>query len=138
MSYPTKDRVSFLVAEDIRQEANGKISLLGVFTGGDVLVVGDPAQATLKLIFLWVFENGEGKYKAQITLTAPSGKRLFESPEVDIDKGANTNATFAIVFAHVGFEEGVYTATMHLDNETYPRAFRIGRAPLGDALGGPT
>jgi hypothetical protein len=74
---PSKRGVKFILAEDIRNEGSGKFSLLGVFPGERLGVLGTPAPGTPpgvavalpSLAFVFIVTEGKGKTTGTFKVT---------------------------------------------------------------------
>ncbi len=143
MSYklPVKREVRLLVAEDIRQEVFGKVTLVGLMPGEQFLVSGKPdanapagvAFAIASLGFLFVITGGEGKFKARVKVIAPDKKRttivntLMDRP---VEKIAGRTAIFGTTakpFVCPSF--GTYTVQMELDKAKFAFPMKIEQGP---------
>ena len=61
----------------MREEANKKLSVLGLYTSNQILVPLDTKEVVLPaLCFLIIFRDGEGSFSASVELAAPSGKKI--------------------------------------------------------------
>jgi hypothetical protein len=87
-SLPTKRDVRFLLAEDIRQEASTRPTLLGLIPGERFMVGGSPpsvappgtAFVLPSLAFVFIITGGHGKFEGRFRIVAPDRK----TPAVDI------------------------------------------------------
>ncbi len=98
----------FLLAEAIRDEAAGKVSLLGLYSTDEVVVQGPlPAVvpegmhgvALQSLAILVIFVDGYGEFHVKFEFYDPDGKRFRPDLEAPITKvkGAGHNLALALV-----------------------------------------
>ena len=136
-SYPTRDKCAFIVCDDIRQEQGGKLSLMGWFPDGIVLVniaegpSSGPALALSTLAMAVAFLDGAGDYRARVRLVAPGGKEML-SPDnvIPVSKGEGKAMTlnFKLApFTHDSF--GQFRLSVSLDDHEYGFTFEVIRAP---------
>jgi hypothetical protein len=127
--FPTDDATLFFICESVRQEAHGKVSLLGLFTAGEILVpVGTPMPLILaSLAFLIVFKDGEGQFSLTMSLFNPSEQpivRQAKMPEIYKEPGKAHNVM--INFAPFQTPElGRFRVVVELDDRKYERTFLI-------------
>ncbi len=139
---PSKRDVKFLLAEDIRQEALNKSSLLGLIPGERFNVGGAPpagapanvAFALPSLAFFFVITGGEGTYKGRFKILGPDKKIVIV--DMPIDKPIELTAGKAAVFAtaskpFVGPGFGTYSVQLELDKAkfAFPMTIEKGRLP---------
>lgn len=128
--YPTESDVTFILCDEVRQEVHGKLSLMGVYAGGDVLLEKDLASTSLRLSFYWAFESGLGPYDWQMIVTAPSGSRFFETPVGQTENTLDGQIVLVVVFIHTGFEQGTYKVTVRLNGREYTRHIRVKKSKI--------
>lgn len=95
-------KASFLIAEEVRPEASGKMTLLGLFPGDTIILhkgerpegVPENAPAGLeKLTIMATISDTEGTYKVKGKIVDPSGKfKELELGEATIQKGFSHSA----------------------------------------------
>jgi hypothetical protein len=130
---PEARQVRCHLCEDVRQEINGKLSLLGLYPDDTIIVLGKPASALppgvvahLNLAVVIVVTGGAGKFDGILRIVAPGGKALFESPmmPVTIERGRSATAGWKI--QGVLFPRfGEYKIEFALDRKRYTFAFRV-------------
>lgn len=79
--------VSFVVCEDIREEKGARVSLLGVYGGGNIVLYGDElvAGAAIEGLTIYaVFKGGSGEFQVQINVTPPGGTPI-EKPAKTVE-----------------------------------------------------
>ncbi len=73
--YPTE--VVFLLAEDIREEVRSKLSLLGVFSGDDIIIRGEK-PAIPSLAFFLLIRDGRGTFESSFRINSEEGKNIVD------------------------------------------------------------
>jgi hypothetical protein len=138
---PTRRDVRFLLAEDIRQEAGSKSSLLGLIPGERFWVAGPPpagAPATVafvlpSLAFMFIITGGQGSFRGRFRIVAPDKTVVVDTPlEKTIDVVTGRPSVFATAskpFAGPGF--GEYSIQLELDKTkfAFPMVIEKGRVP---------
>lgn len=123
---PDQDAV-FLVCDDVRHEGSGKVSLLGLFGGGDVQISGPYTEGEVieSLAIYCIFNNGEGEFQVRTKLTDPAGKETLGPLEkARIDRGNKFGLTVRIrPFAVTSL--GIYTLTVFIDDSEYTFEFPV-------------
>lgn len=130
-TFPSGNAISFIVCETIRQEAYGKTALLGVYTGGEILVSDTaPPDIVLPLALYWSFEDGEGAFNWKARIVGPRGEEVVSHTGDPFVKPASINVTLALVFPFKPNGEGRYACEVSLDGRTYTRMFGYRRGKL--------
>ena len=125
--YPTDGEIDFLVAEIIRPEPGGKLSILGFYPGNEIKLnslVTTPPQLQLGILF--VLNDGSGAFDCKLLIGVPGEKEKQEISLHISEKLPNKAHTVAASLA--GFvvpREGVYTFSLVLDDRIYERKFNI-------------
>src|SRR6267378_1931191 len=94
--YPSASR--FLIADDVREEINKKVSIVGAFTGDEIQVLGvklgklEPGHA-FPLALLAVFKGGEGTFDIQFAIITPSNKetKFDQTLKLEMKSGSPAN-----------------------------------------------
>lgn len=133
--YP-KD-IQFLLADHVRQEEGGKLSLLGFYSGDAVLLKGPLPEeipdglegiALPGLTIVAVVRDGHGVFNSVIHLYGPNGKELGEGLRGQkLDKGKEGTANLLVSiqpFPIPGF--GIYRVLLELGTHKYEYRFRVG------------
>ena len=135
---PSRRDIKFFLAEDVRPEANGKVSLIGLLPGEFVGVVGPPpapniAFAIPSLSFLFVISGpSSGQFTARFRVTAPDKKTVvLDAPaEAPIQKTRDKPAglgTSAKPF--IGPTFGTYTLHLELGKARFSFPFTVEKGP---------
>jgi len=136
-----KPHVKLLLAEDVRQEAMGKFSLLGVLPG-ERFLVGGPVPISLpglpsaafmipSLAFVFIVSGLEGNLVGKFSLFAPDGKTnvaMVEMVPVVVQKNSSTVAT-AIARPFAGPSFGEYTIRLEIGKHKWKFPLVIEKAP---------
>ncbi len=78
-SVPKSDGSSFLLCEDVREEVNDKLSIIGVFPNDDIVLQKDiVVPSVIAVLFA---REGEGACETKVSLTDPKGQTVIESPK---------------------------------------------------------
>jgi hypothetical protein len=132
--YP-KD-VQFLLADAVRQEAGGKLAVLGLYSGAVLLKdtlpkelpEGAKGMALPRLEVLVTIFDGYGRFNVDLRLLGPRGTVIGKGATeifVDKKKDAAANVIFPIEpFPIPGF--GTYRITMQLNRHRYEFKFGVG------------
>jgi hypothetical protein len=132
--YPTQ--VSFLIADVIRLELGGKVTLAGLYSGDQLLLEGElpkelpdnaVALALGGLSILIVLKGGDGRFPTSFAIDRPSGEPLGIQgalDEITLAKGQTHNLVLPIVPFPV-FEFGQYILRLKLNKRTYEHKFVI-------------
>jgi hypothetical protein len=137
-----KPRVKLLVAEDLRQEAMGKFSLLGILPGERFLVGGPapilppgfPSVAFMipSLAFVFIISGLEGKLTGKFSILAPDGKSEAGSSEMVPTVAAQKNSptiAFAIARPFAGPTFGEYTIRLDIGKHKWRFPLVVEKAP---------
>ena len=74
-SLPKSDGSSFLLCEDVREEVNNKLSIIGVFPNDDIVLQKDILIPSLMAVLL--ARGGEGPCETTVSLTDPKARKLL-------------------------------------------------------------
>ena len=72
---------SVIFAEDVRQEINGKHSVIGMFAGNIQATTKEVKLPKIVFRIEFILDQEERAVSINFSVTAPSGKTIFESPE---------------------------------------------------------
>ena len=123
--------MSFLIAEDIRQEERGKITFLGAFTGGEIEVTPEPnAVGPLALSGLGVYfgiKGGRGNFRIRVELVDPENANLLPAnTQQQLEKPQETvNLDVMFKIAPFPIKFGTYRARVFLDDHMYEKSFVV-------------
>lgn len=128
---------TFVVAENVRTEAHGKGTILGVFAGGIIVVPKTSIfPVNFPLAFYVVFSDGEGVFDTKLDLSDPTGKPLGTTFPMGLQTMEPTKSlqlliNFPLISLPVA---GRYEVAITLDNRKYRDSFTV---RTGDAPGFP-
>jgi|SRR6267154_1927796 len=135
-AYPT--RFDFIMCEDVRQEQNKKLTLIGTFVGSKIAVPANTQKAVITLSLLWIFDDGVGTFAEHCEITGPDGFRLLTTSQT-AEKLPNGPHVFVMQMKpSPPMSLGKYVARVFLDTKAYERIFEIISDPTvqeGPALG---
>jgi hypothetical protein len=128
---PSDAAVLFLLSEAVRQEAGGKLTLLGFYPDAQLLIPKGTEQVVMPLAMTFIVTDGEGIFPTAVSLTAPSGKALFPKENMSESVKHPGQPMSILVAAHpfVTDETGKFDVTLHLGDAHYRRSFRIDFQP---------
>ncbi|MGO9173568.1 MAG: DUF6941 family protein [Rhodomicrobium sp.] len=118
--YPDKASI-FLAADAVRQEVGGKVTLMGIFADGRiVLPAGTTFPAALPLAFFISFSDGEGVFATRLKVTDPNGRQLADAQVGNATKNPDQPMQVIINFnPFIVPSVGQYTVTLFLDKSVY-------------------
>jgi hypothetical protein len=127
--YPKKRDVRFVLAEDVRPELMGKLSLQGFMPGEQFRVVGQPpsnvpgvAFLVPSLAFVFVITGGTGKFIGRFKIVAPDKKTIVMDTAADKPIEARADKVSVFVMGarpFFGPSFGVYSVRLDLDKMRY-------------------
>jgi len=92
-----------VICEDVRQEVNNMLSLIGVLS---VIPAAKVPVGVLKLCVWSRWTNGSGRFQQEARILAPDNKTVVAEAKVDFElKNVNSHATNVNFFAGVQFKE---------------------------------
>jgi hypothetical protein len=134
------ESVKFILCEDVRSEVQAKVSLLGIYPGETVRVIGDAppemqdAKAAISsLAFAFFVSNAKGKLAPRLQFTDPRG---IDGPPLDLAETAfepgksSTIAALAKPFIVSAF--GEYSVTLQLGATAHKFAFYVEKGSSSD------
>ncbi len=128
-------QLRFLLADSVREELGGKLTVIGLYTGGEVILQGVMpvdvpegygGMALPGLTILAVFEDGEGEFQLQFQVYDPSNRPLGKSAPTPVVKAKN--ATQNLIFPLAPFPVprlGRYRFELRLDSRKYEYSFTV-------------
>jgi hypothetical protein len=134
---PKKGDVKFLVAEDIRIEAAGRFTLLGLFVGERFLVAGPPkvipgmAFALPSLGFLFIIDKGAGRVPGRLVITAPDKKTVVGDSLIEaIEMTSGLHSALANVSRpFIGPSFGTYTVRLEVGTAKFAFPLTVEKTP---------
>ena len=122
-SLPKSDGSSFLLCEDVREEVNNKLSIIGVFPNDEIVLQKDILIPSLMAVLF--ARGGEGSCETTVSLTDPQGQTVIESPKqkVVFDKNKTHLAAIRVLAPHL--MAGQYTIKFLFDNVSIQRSFEV-------------
>jgi hypothetical protein len=122
-SVPQSDGSSFLVCEDVREEVNNKLSVIGVFQNDTIALQEEVLIPSLMAVLF--ARGGEGSCETRVSLTDPQGNTVIESPKqtVVLEKDNVHLAAVRVLAPHLIV--GQYKIKFFFDDETIERSFQV-------------
>ncbi|HUZ34424.1 MAG TPA: hypothetical protein VMV19_20325 [Xanthobacteraceae bacterium] len=120
---PQSDGSSFLVCEDVREEVNNKLSVIGVFQNDTIALQEEVLIPSLMAVLF--ARGGEGSCETKVSLTDPQGNTVIESPKqtVVLEKDNVHLAAVRVLAPHLIV--GQYKIKFFFDDETIERSFQV-------------
>jgi hypothetical protein len=122
-SLPKSDGSSFLLCEDVREEVNNKLTIIGVFPNDDIVLRKDVVIPSLMAVLF--ARGGEGTCETKISLTDPKGQAVIESPKQTTVLEKNKVHLAAIRVLAPELLVGQYTIKFFFDEEAIQRSFEV-------------
>lgn len=129
--YPDKID-TFILAENLRPEAGGKISIMGAYAAGEIIIGDDtPLPANFPLAFYVLFTTGVGEFRGRLRTISPDNVQISDIALTPTHKRENAPLTLLINFAMISLPSiGKYTAELYLDDRKYPLHFTLMRGVI--------
>ena len=125
-SLPKSDGSSFLLCEDVREEVNNKLSIIGVFRNDDIVLQKDIVVPSLMAVLF--ARGGEGPCETRVSLTDPKGETLIESPKQRVVLEKDTVHLAAVRVLAPQLIVGQYTIRCFFDDKPIQRTFEVKKA----------
>jgi hypothetical protein len=122
-SVPKSDGSSFLLCEDVREEVNNKLSIIGVFPNNDIVLQRDVVIASVMAVLF--ARGGEGACETRISLTDPKGQTVIESPKKTVVLEKSSAYLAAIRVLAPELTVGQYTIKFFFDDAAIERTFEV-------------
>ena len=120
---PQSDGSSFLLCEDVREEVNNKLTIIGVFPNDDVVLRKDVVIPSLMAVLF--ARGGQGSCETKVSLTDPKGQTVIESPKQTVVLEKNKNHLAAIRVLAPELTVGQYTIKFFFDKSSIQRSFQV-------------
>ena len=122
-SLPKSDGASFLLCEDVREEVNNKLSIIGVFPNDEIVLQKDILIPSLMAVLF--ARGGEGSCETTVSLADPKGQTMIESPKqkVVFEKNKTHLAAIRVLAPHLMV--GQYTIKFLFDDVPIQRSFEV-------------
>lgn len=122
-SLPNSDGSSFFLCEDVREEVNNKLSIIGVFPNNDIVLQKDIVVPSVMAVLF--ARGGEGSCETRVSLTDPKGQTVIESPKKMVVLENDTAYLAAIRVLAPELVVGQYTIKFFFDDSTIERTFEV-------------
>jgi hypothetical protein len=120
---PESEGSSFLLCEDVREEVNNKLSIIGVFPNDDIVLRKDIVIPSLMAVLF--ARGGQGPCETKVSLTDPKGQTIVESPKQTVVLEKNKNHLAAIRVLAPELLVGQYTIKFFFDETPIQRSFEV-------------
>jgi hypothetical protein len=124
-SVPKSDGSSFLLCEDVREEVNDKLSIIGVFPNNDIVLQKDVVVPSVMAVLF--ARGGEGSCETRVSLIDPKGQTVIESPKKTVALEKDTAYLAAIRVLAPELVVGQYTIKFFFDASAIERSFEVKR-----------
>jgi hypothetical protein len=126
--FPSDAQINLVIADDVRQEVNSKISLSGYYVANSMNV--KDLGSSVPLTFLVVVLEGEGTFKFKMDFFAPSGNPIFQGPEAEFIKEPGKASVSIAKFGNFPVSAvGKYRIDMYFDGKKFSRELTVGHDP---------
>ena len=122
-SLPKSDGSSFFLCEDVREEVNNKLSIIGVFPNDDIVLQKDIVIPSLMVVLF--ARGGEGPCETRVSLTDPKGETVIESPKQTVVLEINKTHLAAIRVLAPQLVVGQDTIKYFFDDVPIQRTFEV-------------
>lgn len=145
MKLPTRERALFVLCEDVRSEAYGKVSFMGTFIGDRIVVHENPEAPKLsqdvagspkivgvleQLAIAVVLRDGAGEFQINLAMRSPSGKVVMRPMSGKIVSAVNSPATLVLKGYNIPIVEfGEYEAHLSIAGTEMAFPFTIVSGP---------
>jgi hypothetical protein len=122
-SSPKSDGSSFLLCEDVREEVNNKLSIIGVFPNDEIVLQKDVLIPSLMAVLF--ARGGIGSCETRVALTDPKGQTVIESPKqlTILEKDKVHLAAIRVLAPELTV--GRYTIKFFFDDAPIQRTFEV-------------
>jgi hypothetical protein len=125
-SLPKSDGSSFFLCEDVREEVNNKLSIIGVFQNDDIVLQEDIVIPALMAVLF--ARGGKGPCETRVSLTDPKGQTLIESPKQTVVLEKDKVHLAAVRVLAPQLMVGEYTIEFFFDDVPIQRTFEVKKA----------
>jgi len=125
-SLPKSDGSSFFLCEDVREEVNNKLSIIGVFQNDKILLQKEIVIPALMAVLF--ARGGEGSCETRVSLTDPKGRTVIESPKQMTILEKNKVHLAAIRVLAPELTVGQYTLNFFFNDKPIQRTFEVKKA----------
>ncbi len=125
-SLPKSDGSSFFLCEDVREEVNNKLSIIGVFQNDNIVLEKEiVVPAVMAILFA---RGGEGSCETRVSLTDPKDQTVIESPKRTVVLEKDTMYLAAVRVLAPELLVGQYTVKFFFDDVPIERTFEVTKA----------
>jgi len=127
MTVPTDENVDFLVCDEVQQEPDGKLNLVGLYPTREVRIeAGLKLPVSLNLAFVFILKDGDGHFRPVFRLVDPLGREMHKSSVPDLRKPADVGHTVSMNITTIPIMNfGSYSAFLEIEGQQFQRNVRI-------------
>jgi hypothetical protein len=125
-SLPKSDGSSFFLCEDVREEVNNKLSIIGVFQNDNIVLQKEIVIPALMAVLF--ARGGEGPCETRVSLTDPKSQTVIESPKRAVVLEKDTIYLAAVRVLAPELIVGQYTIKFFFDDVQIERTFQVKKA----------
>ena len=125
-SVPKSDGSSFVLCEDVREEVNNKLSIIGVFQDDNIVLQKEIVVPALMAVLF--ARGGEGPCETRVSLTDPKNQTVIESPKRKVVLEKDKIYLAAIRVLAPELIVGQYTIKFFFDDTPIQRTFEVKKA----------
>jgi hypothetical protein len=125
-SLPKSDGSSFFLCEDVREEVNNKLSIIGVFQNDNIILQKEIVIPALMAVLF--ARGGEGSYETRVSVTDPKGQTVIESPKRTVVLEKDEIYLAAVRVLAPELTVGHYTIRFFFDDVPIVRTFEVKKA----------
>lgn len=122
---PTDEQVVFLLCEHIRQEQGNKLTLIGLYSGGNIIFPHADGMNLPSVSMLFIFSDGVGSFKGRFALIDPDGNAMLDHDWGEMSKTLEHKMNMIVQVSPFKAKIGEYIARADLDGYIYERRFTI-------------
>jgi hypothetical protein len=124
--YPDDSDVVLLISEDARLEVGNKVTIIGWYVGGNIVIPKSDTQLILQsLALIFLIRSGDGDFHLSTKITDPSGSIVIETTPLTllIRMGASSAQLLRLVpFTPI---IGSYTVDLRINERVYHSEFAV-------------
>lgn len=132
-TFPAAQDVKFILCEDVRREHTGKLLVIGLYPGEQVVMhrpkpIAETAgvAAIDSLVLLFIARNGLGEFAGRLAIEGPNGEPVLNGPMQKVELRESASGTLIAGFKPFPVRQfGHHRVTLFLDERPYCFAFEI-------------
>ena len=130
MNYPADSDVVLLLCEDARLEVGNKVTIIGWYVGGDIVIPKSEEDQVLlpSLALIFLIRSGDGEFQGTAKVIHPNGSAIIETQPLQIPIRKGASAAHLLRAVPFSAKIGKYTAEFRLNERTYHSGFTVTRS----------